>query len=141
MQMTPHYWQLSAGQQTDLLLAMIQEWCNHLCTILNPTKTKALVDNRSRTVNPLHCDLVLSGVSIRDNPNLYILGVKFDSKLSFKDHVRGIVSSVSQIIDVLRLMKRIFLDTSVLLRYYFAFVHPILEYCSPMWWSAAECHL
>ena len=85
-------------------------------TILNPTETKALVDNRSRTVNPLHCDLVLSGVSIRDNPNLYILGVKFDSKLSLKDHVRGIISRVSQIIDILRLMKRIFLDTSVLLR-------------------------
>ena len=24
---------------------------------------------------------------------------------------------------------------------YFAFVVPILEYCSPVWGSAAECHL
>ena len=32
------------------------------------------------------------------------------------------------------------MDTSVLLCY-FAFVLPILEYCSPVWGSAAECHL
>ena len=35
----------------------------------------------------------------------------------------------------------IFVDTSVLLRCYFAFVLPILEYCSLVWESAAECHL
>ena len=33
------------------------------------------------------------------------------------------------------------LDTSVLLRFYFAFVLPILEHCSPVCGSAAECHL
>ena len=31
--------------------------------------------------------------------------------------------------------------TSVFLRCYFAFVLPILEYCSPVWGSAAECYL
>ena len=49
------------------------------------------------TVNPPHGDLVLSGVSIRDSPNFEILNVKFDSKLTFEDHVRGIVSRVCQI--------------------------------------------
>ena len=42
------------------------------------------------------------------SPNLDILGVKFDSRLTFEDHVRGIVSR------------------------YYAFVLPILEYCSPV---------
>ena len=41
-----------------------------------------LVVCRSRTVDPHHIDLVLSGVSIRASPNLYILGVKFDRKLT-----------------------------------------------------------
>ena len=36
------------------VLAGIQEWCNHWCTILNPDKTKALVISRSRTVSPPH---------------------------------------------------------------------------------------
>ena len=108
--------------------------------MLNHNKTKAFVVSRSRTVSPPHGDLVLSGVSIRASPNLDILGVKFDSKLTFEDHVRGIVSRVSQRIGILRLVTRIFVDTSVLLRCYFAFL-PILEYCSPVCGSAAECHL
>ena len=94
--------------------------------ILNPNKTKALV-SRSRTVSPPHGDLILSGVSIRASPNLDILGVKFDRKLIFEDHVRGIVSGVSQRIGILRLVKRIFVDTSVLLRCYFVFVLSFLE--------------
>ena len=108
--------------------------------ILNPNKSKALVISESRTVNPLHGDLVLSGVSICASPNLDILCVKFDSRLTFEDHVRGIVSHVSQIIGILRLVRLVFVDISGLLRCYYAFVLKILEYCSPVWLSAAECH-
>ena len=67
--------------------------------------------------------------------------MKFESRLTFEDHVRGIISRVSQRIGILRLMKRVFVDTSVLLCCYYAFVLPILQYCSPVWGSAAECHL
>ena len=83
----------------------------------NPNKTKALVVSRSRTVcPPPHRDLVLSVVSIGTSPSLDILGMKFASRLTFEYHVRGIVSRVSWRICILRLVKRIFLDTSVLLR-------------------------
>ena len=51
-------------------LDLIQEWYNHWCMILHPNKTKALVVCRSRTVNPSHGDLVLSGVSICACANL-----------------------------------------------------------------------
>ena len=74
-------------------LDRIQEWCNHWCMILNPNKTKALVVSRSRTPKG---DLVLSGSFIRASPNLDILGLKFDSKLIFEDHVRCIVSRHSE---------------------------------------------
>ena len=64
-------------------------------------------------MSPPYGGVVLSSVSILTSPNLDILGVKFDSKLTFEDHVRGIVSHVSQKIGILRLVKRIFVDTSV----------------------------
>ena len=67
-----------------------------------------------------------------------ILRVKFDSKLSFEDPVHGIVFRETGL-EVL--VKSLFVGTSMLLRYYYAFVLPILEYCSPVWGSAAECHL
>ena len=81
--------------------------------------------------------MVLSRVSICARHNLDIIGVKIDSRLTFEDHVRGSVSSVSQRIVFLRLVKRFFVDTSVLLRCYYAFVLPIIE----NWGSAAECHI
>ena len=90
-------------------------------------------------MNPPNGYLVLSGVFICASPNLDILGVKFESKT--EDHVRGIVSRVSHRIGILRLVKRVFMDTAVLLCSYYAFVFSILEYCSPVWESAAECHL
>ena len=104
--------------------------------ILNTNKTNALLVSRSRTVNILHGDLALSVVSICTSPNLDILGVKFDSRLTFEDHFRGIVSRLSQRIGNLRLVKHVFVDTLVLLRCYYAFVLPILENCSPVWGSA-----
>ena len=97
--------------------------------------------SRSRTVNPPPDDLVLSGVSICARTNLDILGVKFDSRLAFEDHVRGIVSRVSQRIGIFGLVRSVFVGSSALLRCYYTFVFPIFEYCSPVWGSAAECHL
>ena len=78
---------------------------------------------------------------IRAGPNLDILDVKFDCNFIFEDHVRSVVSRVSKRIGILMVVKRINVDTSVLLRCYFAFVLPIFEYWSPVWGSAAQCHL
>ena len=97
--MAIHYWKLFASQQTDLLL--------------NPNKTEALVAGRSRTVSPPDGDPVLYGFSFRASPNLNILGVKFDSKLTYELNVLGIIFGVCQRIGILRLVKRIFVDTSV----------------------------
>ena len=87
--------------------------------ILN--KTKALVISSTRTVNPPHGDLVLSGVYTRaivpTSPSLACSLTA--SSPSFEDHVRGIVSRVSQGISILRY---IFVDTAVLLRCYYVFV-------------------
>ena len=78
--------------------------------IPNPNKTKALVFIRCRTVYPPHGNLGLSVVSICASPSLDILGVKFDSMLTFQTMRDGTVSRVSQTIGILRLVKRVFVD-------------------------------
>ena len=80
MQMTPHYWQLftslrdrpAVAASLNMALARIQERYNHLCMILNPNKTEALVISRSRTANHSHGNFVLFEVSIHTSPNLDI---------------------------------------------------------------------
>ena len=91
---------------------------------MHGTKSKynyALAVSKSRTVSPLCSDFLLPGVSIRIRLNLDILGVKFDSKQIFEDHVGSSLNRVTRRIGILRLTKRNFLD-SVLLRFYYAFV-------------------
>ena len=82
----------------------------------DPIKTKALVISRSGTVNLPDSDLILYGVFIRARPNLDILGVKFDSKVTFKDHMRGIVSGIG----ILRLVKHVLW---IPLRYFVAIIN------------------
>ena len=109
--------------------------------ILNPNKTNALVVSRSRTVKRPHGDLILSGVSIHASPNLDILGVKFDSMLSVRKPCEWYCFSCCSenwyfVVGESCLCGHLCL-TSLLL----CIVLPILEYCSPVWESAAEYHL
>ena len=98
--------------------------------ILNPIKTKVLVVSRSKTVRS-HGDLVFYGVSIRATTNLDIYGVKFDSKLTFEDHVLGIVPRVFQRIGILRLVKRNFVEP---LCYFVAILHLFSQFLSIVLW-------
>ena len=111
--------------------------CNYKCTKETSVRDG---DTSQCASNLVSTKQNLSGVSICTSPNLDILGLRFAGRLAFEDHVRGIVYRVSQRIGILRLVKRVFVDISVLLRCYSAFVLPILEYCSPVWGSDTECH-
>ena len=65
----------------------------------------------------------------------------FDSKFTFERHISSISSSVAQKIGLLRKSFRILGDHDVLLRCFNSFILPCLEYCSPVWSSAADSHL
>ena len=79
---------------------------------------------------------MLSGVPIRARPNLNILGVKFDTMLTFENHVRGIVSRVSQRIGVLRLVKRVLWTP---LCYFVAIMHFFSQSLSIVLRCGASC--
>ena len=72
---------------------------------------------------------------------LYILGVTFDSKMTFKKHLRSVSRAASQRLGILRKSWRVFHDRSLLGRCFQGFDLPVLEYCSAVWCSAADTHL
>ena len=92
------------------------------------------------TVNPPHGDLVLSVVSICASPNLDVLGGNFDSRLTFEPCPRYCLPCLSKNLHF-EVGEACLCGYSVLFRCYYAFVLPIIVYCSLMWGSAAECHL
>ena len=64
----------------------------------------------------------------------------FDSKISFREHIRSIASRGNQRLSFFRKACRV-LDHHGRLVVYKGFVRPVLEYCPLVWMGAASSHL
>ena len=78
---------------------------------------------------------------LKESVDLDILGVTFDSKLTFEKHLSSISRVASQRLGILRKSWRVFHDRLLIGRCFWDFVLPVLEYCSAVWCSAANTHL
>ena len=122
-------------------LKQISSWCDLWGMRLNAEKTKSMVVSRSRTAFPVHQDITLNNTIIENVQELKILGVVFDSKFTFENHLRTMLSNSSRKLGIVRKASFIYRDSSVDLACFRSFVLPLLEYCSPVWSGAAETHL
>ena len=122
-------------------LAVINDWCCRWGMLVNPSMTKRMLISRSRTVEPLFPDLVVDGTVVEMVSELKILGVIVDSKLAFEKQVRAIAASASFRVGILRKTMSVIRDVAVVAKCFWAFILPVLEYCSPVWMSAATSHL
>ena len=122
-------------------LAVISNWCSRWGMLVNPSKTRGMLISRSRTVEPSFPDLLIDGSVVEMVSELKILGVIIDSKLSFEKQVRAIAASASMRVGILRKTMSVFRDVTVVAKCFWAFILPVLEYCSPVWMSAATSHL
>ena len=99
------------------------------------------VTSRSRTVHPQLTPLTLDGTVLKKSADLVILGVTFDAKMTFERHLRSISSVAAQRLGIMTKSWQVFHDRSLLLRSFWSFVLPVLEYRSAVWCSAADSHL
>ena len=80
-------------------------------------------------------------VQCKVSGDLDILGVTFDSKLTFEKHLRSVSRAASQRLGILRKSWWVFHDKLLIVRCFWGFVLTVLEYCSAVWCSAANKHL
>ena len=97
--------------------------------------------SRFRTMHPQSPPLTIGGTVLKESDDLVILGVTFDSKMTFEKHLRSVSRASSQRIIILRKSWWVFHDRSLIGRCFRGFVLPVLEYCSAVWCSAADTHL
>ena len=96
-------------------LGRVSEWCDLWLIKLNASKTKTMIVSRSRTMHPQSTPLTIGGtVLLKVSDVLVILGVTFDSKLTFENHLRLISKAASQRLIILRKSWRVFHDRSLL---------------------------
>ena len=98
---------------------------------LNIKKTKVMVVSRSRTIAPGYGDLTLGGTELEEVKSLRILGMTFDSKLTFETHVREVASKAARSLGVVRHPGKLFDCPRVLNSCLNAYVLFSLEYCAP----------
>ena len=92
-------------------------------------------------MHPQSPTLTIGGTVLKEPDDLVILGVTFDSKMTFEKHLHSVSRAASQILGILRKSWRVFHDKSLLGRCFRFFLLQVLEYCSAVWCSAADTHL
>ena len=55
---------------------------------LNKGKTKTMIVSMPRTMHPQSPPLTIGGTVLKESDDLVILGVAFDSKMTFAKHIR-----------------------------------------------------
>ena len=108
---------------------------------LNASKTKTMIVPRSCTMHPQSPPLTIDGTVLKESDDLDILGVTFDSKLTFEKYLCSVSRAASQRLGILRKSWLVFHDKLLIGRCFWGFVLPVLEYCSAAWCSAADTHL
>ena len=77
-------------------LVKVNEWCDLLGIKLNASKTKTMIVSRSRTMHPQSPALTIGGTVLKESDDLVIMGVTFDSKMTFEKHLRSVSRAASQ---------------------------------------------
>ena len=108
---------------------------------LNSKKTKTLVVSRSRTSAFGYGVLTLGSAELVEIRGLRILGVTFDSMLTFEKHLQKIVSKAAKNLKVVRRAGKLFDYLRALKGCFYAYVLSNLKYCASVWMSSTESHL
>ena len=59
------------------------------------SKTKTMIDSRSRTVHPQLTPFTLDGTVLKESADIFILGVTFDAQMTFEKHIRSVSSAAA----------------------------------------------
>ena len=89
-------------------LTKINEWYKLWGMKLKPNKNQSMIVSRSRNLVPNHPDLSIDNFILHTCDSFIILGVLFDSKFTFEQHICSVSSSVAKKIGLIRKSFKIF---------------------------------
>ena len=106
-------------------LVKVNEWCDLWGLKLNMSKTKTMIVSRSGTMLPQTPALTIGGIVLKESDDLVILGVTFDSKITFEKHPCSVSRAASKRLEILRKSWQVFDDRLLLGRCFMGFVLPV----------------
>ena len=121
-----HGERVAVSESMNRDLNRVSAWCNLWRMKLNASMTKTMIVSRSCTVHLQLTPLTLDGTVLKESPDLVILGVTFDAKMTFEKHLCSVSSAAAQRLGIMRKSWQVFHDRSLLLRSFWSFVQPVL---------------
>ena len=110
-------------------LKKIEAWAHQWKMSFNPDPLKQaqeVIFSRKKS-KPHHPDIIFNGNPVKKSSYQKHLGMFFDSKLDFDEHIKGVFDKTSKCIGLIRKL-RSFLPRPSFLQIYKSFVRPYLDY-------------
>lgn len=107
----------------------LDSWSTENGLTLNPSKTFHVSYGKSVIASTYF----LGGTVIETKKSVRDLGVIFDSKLNFEEHIKRTATRMNQMIGAARRMVTELKHPMLMQRIYSVYIRPIAEYCSIIW--------
>lgn len=121
-------------------LIILQGFLSENLLSLNLSKTKFMLFHSPRFESPLHPDLVVNSIKIDKVDTFKYLGLTFDAKLKWNEHISILQRELSATCGIIWKVSK-YLPAKELSTVYYAFVHSKLQYLVSIWGSAAKSAL
>ena len=129
----------SLTDSTNNELSKLKDWTLANKLTIHAGKTKLLVvSNRIQPSENMNISILDSVISPSDSCKY--LGIYLDSKLTFKDHIKHIISKISRHTGILYKIKD-HLPAKTILDYYYAYIYPYLSYNTAIWGGTFPTHM
>ena len=117
-------------------LAKLNEWANKWLVTFNPQKTKSILISNKHN-QPSHPPLILQNTQIDEVQQHKHLGIIFNNKLNWNNHIESLIENTSKLLDVMyKIMYQV--DRKSLETIYFTFIRPKLEYAHIVWSDCSQ---
>lgn len=128
-----------ATQSLQLSINQLHAWGCKWKVSFEPTKSQVMTATLRTTDLDLP-QISFGGIHVPEATNISLLGVQFDSKLSFGSHLRAVATRARRRLGFLRRAAH-FLTPAGRTTVYKAFVRPLMEYAPLVWMGAPPSHI
>ena len=118
---------------------ILHNWCVSNKLDLNISKCRVV--SYSRKVNIVEYDYVVDGCVLSRCTSSEDLGVIFDSRLTFGQHIEALVSSSMRTMGLVFRNCGSFTNVTALRALFYSLVRSRLEYCSLVWYPIYQTHI
>ncbi|KAI5738896.1 hypothetical protein M8J77_012467 [Diaphorina citri] len=131
----------TARNELQVLVDHVVDWCGQWCVSINVQKTEAKLFSLRRSPKP-SCILIRGQAVLWKDEPVRWLGVWFDKRLTWKDHISIKVAEgyqrLSKLFPLINRRSQIAKKSAILI--YKAILLPVVTYACPIWIAAAKSH-